>query len=55
LHDLVHLDTPRAQQEAMNGAVEDWATQSLIAARQAYCVLETSNRLRSDKKLPTIP
>jgi nuclease S1 len=45
------LGTPEARQEAMKGAVEDWATESLLAARQAYQVPETGLRLRAGQKL----
>ena len=51
LADLAALDTPEARQEAMKGTVEDWATESLLAARQAYQVPETGNRLKSGQKL----
>ena len=49
--DLAALDTPEARQEAMKGTVEDWATESLLAARQAYQVPETGKRLKSGQKL----
>jgi nuclease S1 len=51
LNDLAALDTPEARQEAMKGTVEDWATESLLAARQAYQVPETGMRLKSGQKL----
>ena len=51
LADLAHLDSPEARQEAMKGTVEDWATESLLAARQAYQVPETGKRLKSGQKL----
>jgi hypothetical protein len=35
----------------VKGAVEDWATESLLAARQAYQVPETGKRLKSGQKL----
>ena len=35
----------------MKGTVEDWATESLLAARQAYQVPETGMRLKSGQKL----
>jgi S1/P1 Nuclease len=35
----------------MKGAVEDWATESLLAVRQAYQVPETGKRLTSGQKL----
>jgi nuclease S1 len=51
LADLGQLDTPEARQEAMKGTVEDWATESLLAARQAYQVPETGMRLKPGQKL----
>jgi hypothetical protein len=51
LTDLAVLDSPEARGEALNGAVEDWATESLLAARQAYQVPETGVRLKSGQKL----
>jgi nuclease S1 len=51
LADLAALDTPEARQEAMKGTVEAWATESLLAARQAYQMPETGNRLKSGQKL----
>ena len=51
LADLGQLDTPEARQAAMKGTVEDWATESLLAARQAYQVPETGKRLKPGQKL----
>ena len=51
LTDLAALDTPEARDAAMKGTVEDWATESLLAARQAYQVPETGKRLKSGQKL----
>jgi hypothetical protein len=51
LADLAALDTPEARQEAVKGTVEDWATERLLAARQAYQVPETGKRLMSGQKL----
>ena len=51
LKDLANLDTPEVRGEAMKGSVEDWATESLLAARQAYQVPETGMRLKSGQKL----
>ena len=42
---------PRTAPEWMKGTVEDWATESLLAARQAYQVPETGERLKSGQKL----
>jgi nuclease S1 len=38
-------------QEAMKGTVEDWVTETLLAARQAYQIPETGKRLKSGQKL----
>ena len=51
LKDLAALDTPEARAAAMKGTIEDWATESLLAARQAYQVPETGKRLKSGQKL----
>ena len=49
--DLTELDTPNKRTEAMRGAVEDWATESLHLAKAAYQVPETGKRLKSGQKL----
>jgi nuclease S1 len=51
LADLARLDSPEARQGAMTGTVDDWATESLLAARRAYQVPETGIRLKSGQKL----
>ncbi len=51
ISDLAALDTPEAKTTAMKGTVEDWATESLLAARQAYQVPETAKRLKPGQKL----
>jgi nuclease S1 len=51
LRDLAALDTTEARAAAMKGTIEDWATESLLAARQAYQVPETGKRLKSGQKL----
>jgi hypothetical protein len=48
---LADLDTPEARAAAMKGTVEDWATESLKAAWQAYQVPETGKRLKPGEKL----
>ncbi len=48
---LAALDTKGNRQEAMKGTVEEWATESLLAARQAYRVPETGKRLKPGRKL----
>ncbi len=49
--DLAPLDTLGNREAAMKGAVEDWATESLLAARAAYQVPETGKRLKPGQKL----
>ena len=51
LADLAAMDTPEARDVAMKGTVEDWATESLLAARQAYQLPETGQRLKPGQKL----
>jgi S1/P1 Nuclease len=51
LTDLAGLDMQGNRQEAMKGTVEDWATESLLAARTAYEVPETGLRLKPGQKL----
>ena len=51
LADLAELDTPENRDAAMKGKVEDWATESLRAARAAYRVPETGKWLTPGEKL----
>jgi nuclease S1 len=51
LTELDKLDTPEGLQVAMKRTVEDWATQSLLAARRAYQVPETGMRIKPGQKL----
>jgi hypothetical protein len=44
-------DTPEARQEAMKSTGEDWATEILLAARQAQHATETGKRLLPGQKL----
>jgi hypothetical protein len=46
LTDLTALDTAENRVAWMGGTIEDWATESLLAARQAYQVPETGRRLK---------
>jgi hypothetical protein len=48
---LVAMDTPRARKAAMAGTVEDWATESLLAARRAYQDPATGLRMKPGTKL----
>jgi hypothetical protein len=45
------LDLEGNRQEAMKGTVEEWATESLLAAQKAYQVPETGKRLKPGQKL----
>ncbi len=51
LAELAKLDTPENRDAAMRGTVEDWATESLLAARAAYTVPESGKRLKPGQKL----
>jgi nuclease S1 len=51
LADLAAMDTSQAHTQAMDGAVEDWATESLLAARQAYREPTTGRRIRPGQAL----
>jgi hypothetical protein len=48
---LVAMDTSQARKAAMAGTVEDWATESLLAARQAYQDPATGQRMKPGTKL----
>jgi hypothetical protein len=45
------MDTPEARSAATSGSVEDWSTESLQAALQAYQVLATDRRIKPGAKL----
>jgi hypothetical protein len=49
--DLMPMDTPASRANAMAGTIEDWATESLLAAREAYQDLATGMRLKPGTKL----
>ncbi len=49
--DLVAIETPEARQKAQGGSVEDWATESLLAAREAYQDPATGQRIKPGAKL----
>jgi S1/P1 Nuclease len=51
LTDLAALDTPVARQEAMEGTPEAWATESLLAAREAYQDVASGVRIKSGARL----
>ncbi len=51
LKDLATLGTPDARAAAAQGTVKEWATKSLLAAREAYNVPETGKRLKPGQKL----
>jgi nuclease S1 len=45
------MDTPEALAAAQKGSVEDWATESLLAARQAYQDPVSGQRIKPGAKL----
>jgi len=45
------MDTPEARAKAMAGTVEDWATESLLADREAYKDPATGQRMKPGTKL----
>ncbi len=51
LADLVAMDTPEARQKAQGGSIEEWATESLLAAREAYQDPATGQRIKPGAKL----
>lgn len=51
LAELVELDSDEYRAEWSKGTVENWATESLKAARQAYTVPGTDQRIKSGEKL----
>jgi hypothetical protein len=51
LSDLVAMDIDAARSEAQAGSVEDWATESLLAARAAYQDPATGQRIKPGAKL----
>jgi hypothetical protein len=51
LADLAAMDTHEARAKAMAGTVEDWATESLLAAREAYKDPATGQKIKSGTKL----
>jgi hypothetical protein len=51
LNDLATLETPENRVAWVKGTVEDWATESLLAAREAYQDPRTGKRITSGTKL----
>ncbi len=49
--ELVATDTREALAEARKGTVEDWATESLLAAREAYQDPKTGQRIKPGARL----
>ena len=47
----VEMDTEAARADAQKGTVGDWATESLLAAREAYMDLRTGERMKPGTKL----
>jgi hypothetical protein len=48
---LVAMDTDEARGKAQGGSVEDWATESLLAARQVYQDPATGLRIEPGARL----
>jgi len=48
---LIAMDTPENRAAAMKGSIEDWASESLFAARQAYQDTATGVRIETGSKL----
>jgi hypothetical protein len=51
LADLIAIDTDQARAEAQKGSVEDWATESFLAAREAYQDPGTGQPMKPGAKL----
>jgi hypothetical protein len=51
LADLIAMDTAEARAAAAKGTVEDWTTESRLAAREAYQDPATGQRMKSGAKL----
>jgi hypothetical protein len=51
LTDLIAIDTDEARGRAQTGSVEDWATESLLAARQAYKDTSTGQKIMPGARL----
>jgi hypothetical protein len=51
LAELAEMDTPLARREAMGGKVEEWGKESLVAARAAYVMPETSALIKPGRQL----
>jgi nuclease S1 len=48
---LAAMDTPEGRKAAMAGTFEDWATESILASREAYKDVATGLRMKSGAKL----
>jgi hypothetical protein len=51
LKDIATLESPKAFADAEKGTVEEWATESLLAAREAYQNPATGQRIKPGAKL----
>ncbi len=51
LKELTVLPSPQSPETIASGRVEDWATESLLAAREAYAEPPTGQRIKSGAKL----
>jgi hypothetical protein len=54
LAELAAMDTDEARSKAMGGTVEDWATESLLAARRAYQDPATGAAIKRGHKLADV-
>ena len=54
LDDLAALDTPENRVAWLKGSTEDWATESLLAAREAYQDPATGQKLKLGTKLADV-
>jgi hypothetical protein len=50
LEALIAIETDEARGKAQTGSVEDWATESLLAAREAYQDPKTDERMKPGAK-----
>lgn len=51
LAELIAMDTDEARSQVMAGDIEDWATESLLAARQAYRDPTSGQKIKKGQKL----
>jgi nuclease S1 len=51
LAELIAMDTDEARSRVMAGDIEDWATESLVTARQAYLDPTSGQKIKKGQKL----